>query len=351
MTEKLQSQLDDQRRRVDVEHFDLTVRELVRMASTHEIIRAPDYQRHFRWKEDAESRLIESILLGLPVPPIYVAANPDGKWELVDGLQRLSSLMHFVADPPSVLSDIDRKSPLRLDSLATLTEINRLPFSGLPTSLQLSFLKRFVRVTVLSDKSDKHVRFELFDRLNRGAIALSPQEVRACVFRGDFANFLRELAKITAFEELLKLQEAHQRDGTAEEQVLKFFAYLRSRNAFKGNVRQFLDSYMEQSSQDFDFQSARKLFSDTCHALRAVIGGALLRSSYHVTPLNQFEAVLVATAEILEAKTQIAPQEGWLEDAELVAHSTRATNTRASLAGRLKRARDLLEGAAVKRPQ
>lgn len=82
----LQQELDQQRQAVDVDFFDLTVREVVRMADENELIRAPEYQRRFRWELEQRSRLIESFFLGLPVPAIYTATNKDGRWELVDGL-------------------------------------------------------------------------------------------------------------------------------------------------------------------------------------------------------------------------------------------------------------------------
>src|SRR5690348_8186737 len=93
----LQLELDAHRRQVDIENYDLTLGELVRMASEGELIRAPEYQRKFRWTSSDESYLIESLFLGLPVPSVYVASNPDGTWEVVDGLQRISTLIHFMA--------------------------------------------------------------------------------------------------------------------------------------------------------------------------------------------------------------------------------------------------------------
>src|SRR5438105_2193610 len=111
MTENIQQQLDAQRRLVDVDNFDVTVRELVRMVAEDELARAPEYQRKFRWEVEDESKLIESLLLGLPVPSLFVATNPNGTWEVVDGLQRLSTLLHFIAEPPVLLKSIDKADP------------------------------------------------------------------------------------------------------------------------------------------------------------------------------------------------------------------------------------------------
>src|SRR5437870_11756263 len=110
----LKAQLDVERRRVDVEYSDITIRELLRMLEANELNAAPVYQRKFRWPEQAESRLIESLFLGLPVPSIFVAPNEGFSWEVVDALQRLSTLMHFVGEPPDLVRRAGRKAPRAL---------------------------------------------------------------------------------------------------------------------------------------------------------------------------------------------------------------------------------------------
>ena len=191
----LRNQLDIERRKVDVDYSDITIRELHRMLDQEEINSAPAYQRKFRWTEAAESRLIESILLGLPVPSLFVATNQDFTWEVVDGLQRLSSIAHFVGESDRLLSQIDKKAPLRLKELGTLTELDGKTYDDLEDDVKLYFMRRTLRVTALSDKSDLQVRFDLFERLNGGAVSLTPQEVRACIYRGAFT--LRATTRIS----------------------------------------------------------------------------------------------------------------------------------------------------------
>jgi hypothetical protein len=138
-TATIQQQLEVSRKKVDVDQFDITVRELLRMAGTGELRRAPVYQRKFRWTEELESTLIESIFLGLPVPSIFVATNKDGRWELVDGLQRVSTLMHYVAESPIRLDEIGKKAALRLSGLEELTAFNGKTFAELPEPIRLGF--------------------------------------------------------------------------------------------------------------------------------------------------------------------------------------------------------------------
>lgn len=341
----LQAELDQQRRQVDVDNFDITLGELVRMAEANELIRAPEYQRKFRWKHEDESYLIESLFLGLPVPSIYVASNPDGTWEVVDGLQRLSTLIHFMTAKPAALIPLEQTGPLILKELKKLPSFNGYGYADLPMPIRLQFAKRSLRVTALSDKSDPEIRFEVFERLNKGGVTLSQQEVRACIYRGPFSEMLRSLASLDDFKTLVKLQAVHQHDGTREELVLKFFAYLDWSERYDGNVKNFLNRYMKEQGPAVDRVAAEKLFKQVVAELLAITGGPLLRKGYSVTPLNQLEAVLVAAGRILQDGEAIKkPHNDWTNDAELVRFSTKGTNTKPSFDGRNSRAEVLLRG-------
>ncbi len=340
----LQKQLEKHRRAVDTERIDLTVRELVRMASSRELNSSPVYQRKFRWDEKRESMLIESLYLGLPVPPLYVATNADGTWELVDGVQRVSTLIHYISDDPKALKRIGKESTLVLSELVKLHAFNGMAFKDMPSSLQLHFYKRSLNITALSDKSDRSIRFDLFERLNRGGVSLSSHEVRGCVYRGPFSKFLRKLAKSPHFQSLLKLRQAQKHDGTSEELVLKFFAYLYNRTQFDGAVTEFLNSYMDQADKNFDFAASEGLFSKVCELLHSGIKGPVLRTGTSVTPINQFEAIMVGAGQLLldEKIPRVPKNKKWLDDETLVKHSTKGTNTRVSLNGRIDRAMELL---------
>lgn len=343
---KLISELGAQRQKVDVDNFDLTLLELSRMTVEGELVRAPAYQRKFRWDIEDQSRLIESLFLGLPVPTIYVASNDDGTWDLVDGLQRISTIMHFMAEPEGALAELGLSEPLRLKGLTTVPQLNGETYASLPLNVRMQFSRRFMRLTALSDKSDYEVRFEMFERLNRGGMALTPQEVRACIFRGPFIETISALAESAEFQSLIKLRSASKEDGTAEELVLKFFAYGEARAQFKGSVVKFLNEYTERVRQSFDHQQNRELFLKVTERLSDILGNKpLLRPKTYVTPLNEFEAVMVAAGEMILAGEKIQqPHDRWLEDAKLVKLSSKGTNAPRALNGRIDRARDLLSG-------
>ncbi len=192
MAETLQEQLDKQRRSVSYDTYDIAIRQLIDLVQERAINIAPEYQRQFVWDDANQSRFIESLFLGIPIPSLFMATNSDSSWELIDGVQRVSTIIRFCGSDDQ-LKFIERDR-LELVDLEKLSRFNGLTFGTLPKSVQLSFMLKPVKVTTLNDKSDVNVRFDLFERLNTGGVALHPQEIRNCIFRGRYSAFLKELA-------------------------------------------------------------------------------------------------------------------------------------------------------------
>lgn len=344
MGSNIEEELKEERRLVDVDTNNFPVRELVRMLRDGELNIAPAYQRKFRWPEKTESALIESIFLGLPIPSLFVATNEGFEWEVVDGLQRLSTLAHFMAEDSEDLERVNRKTVLRLEGLSKVTSLNGLTYSDLTPPLKIYFGRQPLQITALTDKSDLKVRFDLFERLNRGAIALSEQEVRACLYGGDFTSLVEELADDSSYQSLLKLQPAKQSDGTAAEVVLKYFAYKNYRHKFKGRVTEFLNSYTANEALHPSPEAGRTEFRAVVSALAEILGGKpYLRSDLGVTPLVQLEATLVAIGELFDEGKEVGePIEKWLDDSRLKKASMGGTNTKKQLNNRIARAKTLL---------
>jgi len=217
-------------------------------------------------------------------------------------------------------------------------------FEDLPAAIQLAFFKRALRVTALSDKSNRETRFDLFERLNSGGVALSAQEVRAAVYQGKFNDLLRELSEYRRFHDIVNLQTVKQDDGTREEMVLKFFAYYHNQSGFSGAVTAFLNEFMESGSIALDIKQERVRFRTMADALYKVLDGKpFVKANYGPTPLVELEAAMVATARVLDEYGRVRrPPAAWIEDKILVKKSTGGTNTRAMLAGRIDRAFELL---------
>ena len=149
----LVEQLTEERRRVDFDSYDITVQQLLSMVGKNQIDVAPTYQRRFRWDPLRQSQLVESIFLGIPVPNLFMATNADGTWEVVDGVQRLNTIVHFAGDE-GVRKVLGISESLRINNLQKLSAMNDLVFDDLPQSLQTQFLLRPIKITTLSDKSD-----------------------------------------------------------------------------------------------------------------------------------------------------------------------------------------------------
>lgn len=330
------SQLEQETRKVDFDSFDISVKELISMSHDDIIDIAPEYQRQFRWPDVNQSKLIESVFLGIPVPSLFMAANRDGTWELIDGVQRLNSLIHFSGSEEQ-LKKLSFEGPLVLRDLELLTEFNGFTFNDLPPTLKLKFSLRPLKVTTLSDKSDMKVRFDLFERLNTGGIKLTDQEIRACVFRGEFNDFLADLSENDDFNAVVNLPAPKLKDGTKQELILKFFAYKHNRDKFDHSVVGFLNDYMADAVKSFDYKKNRKLFELTFSKLREELPDGIKRGSRRNTPYNLYEAITVGAAEAIDSGFDISNKNvsTWIDDAELTRLTSAATNSKPKVFSRI----------------
>jgi hypothetical protein len=341
--ETVSDQLDREKRAVSYDVYDMTVRQLVDMVTAGEINIAPDYQRHFVWDSERESELIESIYLGIPVPSLYMAANRDGSWEVVDGVQRLSTLVHYCGNEEAIRK-IGRKDPLVISSLQKLTSFNKASFSKIPKSTQLYFTLRPVRVTTLNDKSDFGIRYDLFERLNTGGVRLHPQEIRNCVFRGRFRDLLKDLAVDKDYRKVARLPQNEQENATYEELVLRFFAFSELYEMFDHDVGAFLNSYMLERAEAMPAADLIKLFGDVMRRASAALPNGVVRGTRNQTPLNLYEAVVVGLGFALKSGQHVFIErlQDIMNSEDLRKLTTGATNSRKMVTGRINYVRDAL---------
>lgn len=333
----LQAQLDVERRMVSFDSYDMSVRQLYEMFQEEAIFVPPEYQRQFVWDEARESELIESIFLGIPVPSLFMATNADSTWEIVDGVQRLSTLVHFIAEPRRLLTRIGRDVPLEIQALEKLTEFNGSTYETIPRSLQLAFQTRPIRVTVLNDKSDLNVRFDLFERLNTGGVSLTNQEIRNCIFRGPFNEQLKKLAASHDFRTAVKLKASEYQNGTAEEFVLRFFAYFENRDKFEHSVKGFFNDYMKENSNKKIGARSLNLFKSSMSTLAGAFPDGVTRGQSTTTSAILYEALAIGVADALADGVAIrkAKLVALVSDTKLRKLTTGATNSRSMLLNRI----------------
>lgn len=339
----LQDQLDKERRLVSFDSYDLSVRQLLEMFESGEIAIPPEYQRQFIWDEMRESQLVESVLLGIPVPSLFMATNSDSTWEIVDGVQRLGTLAHFFGTS-TLLTLVNRPKPLLIAGLEKLPALNGEGYDSLPRSVQLMFATRPMRVTVLNDKSDLSVRFDLFERLNTGGISLTNQEIRNCVFRGVFNDEIKKLAANKNFLSMTRLKPSEVKNGTAEEFVLRFFAYLETYKSFDHSVKDFLNDYMKARSSAKLSEKLKTIFIETFDLLKHELPQGVVRGNRGITPVNLYEGIAVGTALAIQSGKKIkrAKLKLLLDDATLRTLTTGATNSKKAVSGRIEYVRDAL---------
>ena len=176
---------------------------------------------------------------------------------------------------------------------------------------------------------------------------LSAQEIRDCVLRGPFADKLEKWAEDRYFKKAVRLTALQQRDATAEECVLRFFAFRDRYKQFEHDVQGFLTDYMDTASKDFDFLSGEAIFSKTFKELARVFPNGIRRpGGKSTTPLNLFEGIAVGASIALQKTNKLnnAGLADWMKSPELRAHTTGATNRRAAVVGRIEFCRDRFLG-------
>lgn len=346
--EKFEEKLKVERQKVNVDTINYSTREIFNLYNDGVLVIDPSYQRKYRWNEETASKFIESIYLGLPVPPIFIATNDTFTQDVVDGVQRISTIIRYMTEDSDILNKIGKSSTLNLENLENLEGLNGLKFSETPEKIKRYFLQRPLQFITLNDKSDVDVRYDLFQRINTGSVALTQQEIRAVVYRGEFIQFVEALSKYPAFSSMLKLREAQVSDGTIAEQVVKFFAYKNYRDNFKGSVKDFLNQFTKgvfEGSIDFDYEEESNIFESAADALYQLVGEKYFldpkRNS--LTPMVKFEASLVGVSMVLCGEGDLVDSlpENWMRNEKFDASTGGATNTPKKLKERIEAAVDI----------
>lgn len=294
---------------VRTEAIDLTFGEIINLKAENEIRIDAEYQRLFRWSTEQKSRLVESILLRLPIPPVFFIENEDGRYELIDGLQRISSVIQFIQP------DLLNVEKLSLAGCDIVEQLNGYSFDELPLTLKLQVKRSAVRALIIKRQSKNFLRYEMFKRLNTGGSLLSNQEIRNCSARlfGDagvkFYNFLIELSQIPAFEFTTStLADVDLEKRGREELALRFFAAKNGADLYQGHIGDWLDSYMEAillGKLEFDFESEKVLFHKTFAEVERALGEFAFCKFINDKPTGglapaYFEAVAVAFANEID---------------------------------------------------
>lgn len=278
------SVIDIKAKNVKTKSLDISFNELLDMYNNKELIIDPEYQRMFRWSEEKQSMFIESLILEMPIPPVFVIEQEDAVYELIDGLQRISTYLHFRYD------DMDEelqkefckervKETLELNGCDIIEELNGFSFKDLPRGIQLRLKRNFIRVEVLRKENNADLRYHMFKRLNTGGELLSKQEVRNCTIRllgTKFNDFIIKCSNNKNFKESISnLREEDVNTKKDQELILRYFAIKNNIEYYKKDLDYFLTDYMEKVTMeeiDFDYEEEERIFKKTFSLIKKYYG-------------------------------------------------------------------------------
>ena len=286
-TSSLITEVDEVMKKIQKTSFDISFNELLDMKVAGELEISPDFQRLFRWSTEAQSRFIESLILEMPVPPIYIVEEKNGNYLLIDGLQRISSYLHLRGelDAPHLSPPIKKGEKLVLKGCDIVEALNGKSFDDLSTAIQIRLKRNFIRVEVIRKASDARFKYHMFKRLNSAGIKLTDQQIRNATIQlldSAFNNFIKKLSKESDFSHCISILSTQQKiSGLPEELVLRFFALKNNYDGFSHDVNIFLTDYMERVSEPnnkapdkiiFDYLYEEDVFAKTFFVMNATLG-------------------------------------------------------------------------------
>jgi hypothetical protein len=329
---------------------DLSLGTISSMVSKGAIDVSPPYQRRERWSVEKQAALIESFLLNVPVPPVYLAEDEFGRYSVVDGKQRITSIHRFMMND------------LALTRLEQFSEAEGLHYRNLPADLQNALdVRPYLRVITLLKQSDPTLKFEVFTRLNRGGESMEPQELRNVAFRGPLNDLIFQLAKTPFLAQQLKIKDskspAYQNMLDAE-LVLRFLTLLERWRQFSGDYRFEMDQFMVRhrdaaADRIADYRNRFHRAIETCEA---IWGSAAFRRPASGSWRDQlltgmYDAEMVAVsllteeeriAAIADSPTIVEATRALFDDTSFDTAVRQGTNTPARVIYRIERVAALL---------
>ncbi|SDH59781.1 Protein of unknown function DUF262 [Leifsonia sp. 98AMF] len=271
-------------RKLVTQPYDLGVRSIREDIRSGRISLNIAYQRKYVWDSGKASRLIESLLLNVPIPVCYFAEDDEGVYEVIDGLQRLTTIRKFLDDE------------FALTGVSVLSELNGDKFSDLAPRDQRRLESRTIRCIVITADSHPDIKFDVFERLNTGAASLTAQELRNSVYRGPFNDSLKELARKRYFTDLVG-SFTNKRMGH-EELVLRYLALVDGIDTYRPPLRQLLNRFMRARRKEPVLPEEATRFALVCETVGEVFGDRPFRAPGSQNPVNKalFDAVMVSVA-------------------------------------------------------
>lgn len=312
-------------RNVRTDAYQMSIGELVSLYEEGDLIIDPEFQRLFRWEPGQKSKLIESLLLGIPLPSIFVFETELGRWELVDGLQRLSTILEFMGrlrspdgelTPPSILEATRYLPSLHNTVWEGSDQILGVPLAEqapLDKAQQLAIRRARLGVEILKRPSDDATKFDLFQRLNAGGTVANPQELRNSIVLMVNADYFREIRKSAEKEDFLTVTGVGEEQAQKQrhlELAMRFLVHSLIPYDGKLDVEEFIDEGVIRLGRTGQAANDTSLLDDTFKILAQADGSNVLRrfdGEKHVGKIGlvALETIAVGVAQNLAAIQQL----------------------------------------------
>ena len=368
----LEKEITEERKKLSSDRMDISFGELINLYKSEELIIRPEYQRLFRWSSKQKTALIESILLSIPIPPIFVSEDSNGVWELVDGLQRVSSFISFFGELSKSVSELtytlgdsedefeENTKKLKignkwaLEAGGLINNLEGFTIDTLPNNLKINLKRSVCRVEILRGESSSAMKYELFKRLNSGGSKATPQEIRNAIYRGvnpKLNELTLELSQNSIFKKLTDLSEMKKQELYDQELVLRFIAFLNNTESVIENTEKFLNNFMEKSvaNESFDFNKYRTIFIKVITLIDTIGDDKIFRkNSKNLFVPAEFEGITIALAQNIDIyennlellKTNIAILKS---DDSFRKLSGSSSNSKSRIKTRLRRANEIFK--------
>lgn len=311
MAKDLIEELASERKNIKTDSYEMSIGELISLYRDGDLKLNPAYQRLFRWDQDHKVRFIESILIGIPIPQIFVAQKEDGKWDVVDGVQRISTLLQFVGELPGY-------DPLVLDGTKYLPSLQGMDWKTMPDDAKRILKRTRIGVNIILTENSIESQYELFQRLNTGGVSLESQEIRNCLIimlESSYYEKINALKDYPAFKDCLTLTDDKFKVEYHMELIVRYLVAKRNKvnysdyNISTEKIADFLDREIALliEDKDFDIDCEIELFKKTFDYLSEKMGEDVFRkfkaekNKFEGAFSNaSFEAILVGIAENID---------------------------------------------------
>lgn len=314
MENSLQKEIDLMAKAIKTDNYPMSIGELANLYQDGDLKINPIYQRMFRWDITQQSALIESILLNIPIPPIYVYQNEKGKWNLIDGQQRLSTIFKFMGILKKESEEDESHELVKSEPLTCtkfLPSLEGKYWDNEDTNISLTdaqrrYIKRAKILIIIIDKSsDEFAQYEMFQRLNTGGSHLSPQEIRNCILvmkNEEVYKKLKDMSKYQNFINTLPISEKDSEEQGYLELIVKYFVlrYSSFNVSDSENYNNFLtDEILDLiNKNNIDFDKEEELFKQTFDLLYEVMDENAFKK-YDAEKGKSSGAVLVGAYEAI----------------------------------------------------